>query len=529
MHEKLASYGIWTYRGAWVLELTAAAIGLATGLALGLQAIRAGGEFDAMNLVLASAPFFMVAFAELTKIPIATLLFSVSWVWKPIVLVFLIALAAITFETVFMGLERATTLRQLQYQDLREEIAKLAAEDQRLRQATADAQATDEVANATEKLTSLSAAAEADRVRLQDQISAIDTQVAGERALPPEAALVRETLAEAKADRAALVAEQTSEMDKAVAEFQSQRQVFDDRMRLYYDQGETEKAQAVEEQLARLANPRPRLEAEHRKALLPKDELIAERQKRLDELAAQATPMSQVQLTSLQNRKADLQAQLDAKAADWEEQLATAREALKQAQTTSAAEGTRVADYQARLDAIGAQTSTLEGRRIELARTDQVRRLAGRFFGVEPEAVNEEQAGLIALLWFGSLAALAALAGPMTAIVALALQRIGASQRPPPSALSRTLRRLIVNWRWRRVRSVTVPIEVQVPTEVERRVEVPVEVMVKEILYVPILTDDPELVMQALQQKLPPEVSTLVKTSTARRGKRADKAQHDAA
>ncbi len=237
MHEKLASYGIWTYRGAWVLELTAAAIGLATGLALGLQAIRAGGEFDAMDLVLASAPFFMVALAELTKIPIATLLFSVSWVWKPIVLVFLIALAAITFETVFMGLERATTLRQLQYQDLREEIAKLAAENQRLRQATADAQATDEVANATEKLTSLSAAAEADRVRLQDQISAIDTQVAGERALPPEAALVRETLAEAKADRAALVAEQTSEMDKAVAEFQSQRQVFDDRIRLYYDQG----------------------------------------------------------------------------------------------------------------------------------------------------------------------------------------------------------------------------------------------------------------------------------------------------
>ncbi len=57
----------------------------------------------------------MVALAELTKIPIATLLFSVRWVWKPILLVLLLLLALITFETVLMGLERATTLRQLKY------------------------------------------------------------------------------------------------------------------------------------------------------------------------------------------------------------------------------------------------------------------------------------------------------------------------------------------------------------------------------------------------------------------------------
>ncbi|MFD2649270.1 hypothetical protein ACFSX5_15900 [Devosia albogilva] len=98
VNQKLATYGAWTYRGAWLLEVTAALIGLATGLTLGYQAFSAS-DSTSMELILASAPFFMVALAELTKIPIATLLFSVSWWWKPIVLMFLVALAAITFET----------------------------------------------------------------------------------------------------------------------------------------------------------------------------------------------------------------------------------------------------------------------------------------------------------------------------------------------------------------------------------------------------------------------------------------------
>src|SRR5258708_3847351 len=109
LREQLAGYGQWTYRGAWALEILAALIGLATGMALGYQAFSTAdpGSVTSTDLALASAPFFMVAVAELTKIPIATLLFSVSWFWKPLVFIFLLALAGITFETVFMGLERA--------------------------------------------------------------------------------------------------------------------------------------------------------------------------------------------------------------------------------------------------------------------------------------------------------------------------------------------------------------------------------------------------------------------------------------
>ena len=81
----------------------------------------------------------MVAIAELTKIPIATLLFAVNWFWKPIVFIFLIALAGITFETVFMGLERAVTLRQFRYEEIVRKIDELKFEKEQLSSRITDA------------------------------------------------------------------------------------------------------------------------------------------------------------------------------------------------------------------------------------------------------------------------------------------------------------------------------------------------------------------------------------------------------
>lgn len=72
MSQKLASYGQWTLPWCLGLEIAAAAIGLTTGVALGVQAFSASESVTAMDLTLASAPFLMVAIAELTKIPIAT-------------------------------------------------------------------------------------------------------------------------------------------------------------------------------------------------------------------------------------------------------------------------------------------------------------------------------------------------------------------------------------------------------------------------------------------------------------------------
>ena len=82
----------------------------------------------------------------------------------------------------------------------------------------------------------------------------------------------------------------------------------------------------------------------------------------------------------------------------------------------------------------------------------------------------------------------------MVAMVALGLQRLPDADHPRETKFGRFLRKWLIRWRFRWVRTVKVPIEVLVEQEVEKVVERPVEKIVKEILYVPILTDDPEAV-----------------------------------
>jgi hypothetical protein len=112
---------------------------------------------------------------------------------------------------------------------------------------------------------------------------------------------------------------------------------------------------------------------------------------------------------------------------------------------------------------------------------------------------------------------LAALAGPLTAVVGLSLQNI-ASEREKlanESRLSRAARYTLVRWRWRRVRTVSIPVEVIVEKEIEKRVDVPVERVVKEILYVPILTDDPEAIRRVMSEGLEKDFADLVTVSMA--------------
>ncbi len=70
--------------------------------------------------------------------------------------------------------------------------------------------------------------------------------------------------------------------------------------------------------------------------------------------------------------------------------------------------------------------------------------------------------------------------------------------------------------------------EVPVEKEVEKKILVPYETVVKEILYVPILTDDPEAVRRSLATDLPAEIADLVRMKF-KDGAHAGSAQHKAA
>lgn len=525
MSQKLASYGQWTYRGAWALEIIASIIGLATGLVLGVQAFEASQSATAMDLILASAPFFIVSIAELTKIPIATLLYSASWLWKPFILVFLLLLAGITFETVLLGLERAGTLRELQYEELADGIDTLNRESAKLTASDQTAQQTDQVAKARADLEEVSALADKARKEIQDRIADVDTELQAATVLTPEAARAREQVRESEQRRADLIAERDGKVKQAVEEFERQRDSFVQRIKDARESGDAASVKHWEDEIGKLANPRTKMEAKYEPQIVAIDQESAAARTEFDRLRAESPEMTTDQKQVLQNRRSDLEKSLDATSADWEQRLNQARSTLAAAQSAEASQDKVLAANQARRDEIASQLSELEKKRIPLARTDQIRRIAARWYGEKPEEVSEAQAGKVAAIWFGSLAVIAGLAGPITAMVALGLQRIAAqAEDRSESRLSRLIRRMLIRWRWRRVRTVKVPFEVVVDREVEKRVEVPVEKVVKEILYVPVLTDDPDALRKALNEDLPAQVADLVKVSAKGGRKRADPA-----
>ncbi|PZV39018.1 hypothetical protein B5V02_03005 [Mesorhizobium kowhaii] len=525
MSQKLASYGQWTYRGAWALEIVAAIIGLTTGVALSYRGFVANEAADSMDLVLASAPFFMIAIAELTKIPIATLLFGASWFWKPVILVFLLVLAGITFETVLLGLERASTMREVQYANFANQTKGLQQEFENLKAAAESLRNTDDEAKARSDLEQLGGLADTERDKLRARITEVDEELQAATTLSPAAARAKEFLEEKQAALSALVERRDREIKDAVEQFERQRDSYVDRIKSARETGDLASVQRNEEGLNKLTNPRLKKEAEFAPKLAELEPAVAAARAEYEKLRKDSPPMTPQDKQRLEARRNDLEKLYDGTAADWDRKLDEARTGLAAAQEAATRKSETLAKNQQRQEAIATELSRLETERLPVARNDQIRRLAARWYGVKPEDVTEPQAGTVSTIWFASLAFIAALAGPITAMVALALQRIGAQPEVQrDSKLSRLLRRMLLRWRWRRVRKV--PVQVPFDREVERRVEVPVEVekIVKEILYVPVLTDDPEALRRALDRELPPEVIDLVKVSAKGQHDRIEKA-----
>ena len=441
MHEalrsKLVGYGQRTYLGAWALEIVASLLGLTTGIALGYQAFITAepGSITSMDLILASAPFFMVAIAELTKIPIATLLFSVSWFWKPLVFVFLIALAGITFETVFMGLERAVTLRQFRYEEIVRKIDALKFENDQIVGRISDSTLQDKLKQAQANLSAIAAQAEQEHNNIVSQISEVEGEIQGQRLLSPEAARTRDELSQKIAERDRLAAERDAVIKERVGEFERQRDSFVERIKMAQANGDTDKVKRYQDELDQLSNPLGLYQKQYASKIDPIEKDISTLQAEFDRRMASAPTMSAPERQKLESSREDMKNRLAEVDKAWADRRASASRQVEDALALEANRSTSTAEQQKRIDEIAAQLSVLETRRIEDARTDQVRRIASRLYGLKPENVTVDQAGFISIIWFGSLAMLAALAGPLTAIVALSLQNIASQQERPRRAV----------------------------------------------------------------------------------------------
>ena len=119
---------------AWVIEGVAVSLGL--GMALSLNA---KGDSNVAEFLLGGGGFVMVACAELAKIPLATFIVeTISRRAKLAALIFLLLMSFITFETIFMSLERGFHARMVEVRTHQEQLHSLQAEHSNLTQMIAD-------------------------------------------------------------------------------------------------------------------------------------------------------------------------------------------------------------------------------------------------------------------------------------------------------------------------------------------------------------------------------------------------------
>ena len=483
-------------RFAWGIESIAAAIGLFVGMALAIDAYTRAVGAPWLDMVLGALPLVMVSAAEFTKIPIAMTIFRSGWVWKPIFMAALCGLALITFETVFFGLERNFALRAREVENARAEVVRLEAE----------------IANQLAKKADLESRSYRERL---EQDADRETQSARERLrsidgeleqleadeLPPKARLLKDQIEAKRKDKAALEDRRAAEKQGAQKAFEGQRDSYVARIRQAHAAGDGNYARQMQNELRRLPSA-TRRHAEIDATFAPQ---ISKSEKEIAALEAELRAIPSAGQGPNAARKRKLQEQRDivlAELASIDKKYQSAREDARAAEDRQRAEvegtATKIDDLQIRL-------ADQRQRVAELTVTNQIYRMASRLAWlagsgeVPAEAVTKEKAELVAVVWFGTLAALAALAGVVVTFAAMVLEHVAEHPRRSGRSgerLKASVRRLVVGWRKRRVRTIEKPIEV--PVEKVVTVEKPVRTLVKEMVHVPFFTDDPELLRRKL-------------------------------
>ena len=315
------------------------------------------------------------------------------------------------------------------------------------------------------------------------------------------------------AEREKLVAERDKLIKNSMDEFERQRQSFVDRIKMGQERGDVDAIKRYQASVDALPNPRPKLEKDYAPKIDALEKQLTTLKSDFDRVQAQSAPMSAADRQRLEGKRDALTAAGSESEKKWLGLLAQAQKQIDDALTLQNEKVKQNILTDQRRQVIRSDLDKLERERISTARLDQVRRIAARFYREKPEDVSNDKVDLVSNIWFGSLALLAALAGPMTALVSLELQKLGdegvAGRKPS------WLRRTFLSWRWRRVRTIKVLVEVPVEKEVEKRVEVPVERVIKEIIYVPIFTNDPDALRKAMDQTLEKDVAQHLKFSLA--------------
>ncbi len=504
-----------------------------------------------MTIFIGALPFVMVAIVELMKIPLATAFYlSEARLWRLVFFVALVLLIGITFETMLNGFQRQYESRVFLITELRTELTALEDEIAEAGRRVSDLTTTtvgkvrdersEEVAQirATEsakleeigrriveqrallgQTATTTQRDEIDRLRAQidslnqdknNEITALTSSYHNERE-DDEAALQRErdTLNERILRLDGQIAEGRRQLGQELERCAGDLLCF--RTEAIRTQHAEQEALIVAEK-ERLSTDLAELSGLSSRTALRDDleqRITAVRSRydvRIDGLESRL--QSLVQETdnreSLSAEKVDaVVAQLEAQRRDIEVDTERAIAAIDERFSLRLEE---VEDREAHISQLQGDIAEKQIRKNQLrkeinfdAKNNQIYQIAALWFGKDsPVDVTKEELKFISTIWFGSLALVVALIGTVLALAGLVLQ-FHDRQRPASLACAAfaSVRRAAIEFRlWLRRHPIRTRVETvvrEVPVEKVVFRDVPKEVIVKELVYVPLYTNDPQL------------------------------------
>lgn len=545
------------------------------------------GFGDYTSIFIAMMPFLMVAIVEITKIPFVGATYKTSHKkWKFVFGISLLFLAFITFESALNGFERnfhalifSIDKHKKELVAVEEEIAPLKEKRNRLanlsapqieseysqRHAVISEERARQATIIQDRIQGLRAASQTEYIKgLNDQIDDRRTQVNALRA-------------DRQKEIDALIATSSQLTDNASSEINTQRRSLqqqlineqnylqtlrEQREQKIEDAGffsensvreqENKRVNQQEEKVERLRTQLNDLSDSDRQKQLRerfnKDiEAVKDRyQSREDKLNKEIQALSMTLSKSLGAREKDIENIIKTHMTELANIEKKFQEQQKENEAFREQSFNTLSQNKALITELDAKLFEKQNQRVELRNLvnikvgdNQVYRMAQWWFNKESAAdLDRKDVMTIAGLWFGSLAMLIAVTGILLAFASYVIRDPYIDDRSSShdgiSSLTRkafnSFRRLTIYWRRVQRRPVIkeVPKEVikEVPIEKVIRVEVPVEIIKKEIVHVPLYTNDKSLLKLATNEKFDPsdieQPETNTKDSTSKSSKEND-------
>ena len=543
---------------AWIIEVFAVVIGLAIALMQGVASFTEStadkpsvGFSGWANITIAVLPFVMVAIVELTKIPFVQAFYKSTLLrWKLLFGISLCFIASITFESAMNGFERnysammsvidkhkkelinvEESMIPLLEQRTRLEtltVEKIEAEySERLKQVSAERDATANVI--TQRIADIRGSVQSEVTRNLEQqisdkrqvISQLQTEMSTELSR-----LSRELDASLNSSNSDLRIQRENinkQLNTEIENLKALRQKYDKEIEATYFGAGAVRKRASEE-----ISPKEKVIEELRSQLLGLSAVTNEQQMRENYQRNVARVRDDFNRrialvdSEIKNLSSELQRNLGQRQSDVSLQLKTHQDELSRVNLLFTEQQEQNEERRQKdlgmlaqnTTAIAQLTDTIQqqqNKRIELrdlinqkVGDNQIYRMAQWYFDKESAAdLDRSQVAIIAVIWFGSLAALIAFTGILLALASCALEDPKNSvdkvkHKNSLLKVASSVRKFYVYKRRRHKEPIIheVPRDVvrEVPVDRVVKVEVPVEVIKKEIVHVPFYTNDKSLI-----------------------------------